>query len=82
MAKIRVLVVDDSVVVRRLVSDVINGDPALEVAGIAPNGTLVFTFPPAASADITSYNDAKAIFNGLEARARVLHVARQRGSAA
>jgi len=51
-------------------------------AGIAPNGTLVFTFPPAASADITSYNDAKAIFNGLEARARVLHVARQRGSAA
>ena len=40
MSKIRVLVVDDSAVIRRLVSDVINGDPALEVAGVAANGRL------------------------------------------
>jgi hypothetical protein len=51
-------------------------------AGITPNGTLVFTFPPDASAAISSYNDAKVIFNGLEAHARVLHEARRRGGAA
>ena len=51
-------------------------------AGVSQNGTLVFTFAPDASRDIASYNDAKAIFNGLEARARVLHEARRRGGAA
>lgn len=38
MAAIRVLVVDDSVVVRRLVSDVLGQDPAIEVVGTAVNG--------------------------------------------
>jgi hypothetical protein len=41
--------------------------------------TLVFMLPPGAARDIGSYNDAKAIFNGLDARARVLHEARRRG---
>ena len=40
MGKIRVLVVDDSFVVRRVVSDVINEDPELEVAGVAINGKM------------------------------------------
>ena len=43
MSRIRVLVVDDSVVVRRLVSDVLSGDPAIEVVGTAPNGKLALT---------------------------------------
>lgn len=38
MAAIRVLVVDDSVVVRRLVSDVLGQDAAIEVVGTAVNG--------------------------------------------
>lgn len=37
---IRVLVVDDSVVIRRLVSDALNADPDLEVVGTAANGRL------------------------------------------
>jgi two-component system, chemotaxis family, protein-glutamate methylesterase/glutaminase len=40
MRKIRVLIVDDAVVVRRIVSDVLSGDPALEVAGTAANGHI------------------------------------------
>jgi hypothetical protein len=51
-------------------------------AGISPGGALVFTFSPSASQDVSAYHDAKSIFNGLEARARVLHAARQRGGAA
>ena len=43
MSRIRVLVVDDSVVVRRLVSDVLSGEPAIEVVGTAPNGKLALT---------------------------------------
>jgi hypothetical protein len=51
-------------------------------AGITPGGSLVFTFPPSASEDVAAYHDAKSIFTGLEARARVLHDVRRRGGAA
>ena len=40
MRRIRVLVVDDSVVVRRLVSDVISADQRFEVVGTAANGSI------------------------------------------
>lgn len=40
MRRIRVLVVDDAVVVRRLVTDVLSGDPDIEVVGIAANGRI------------------------------------------
>lgn len=38
MGSTRVLVVDDSVVIRRLVSDVLSADPDIEVVGTAVNG--------------------------------------------
>jgi two-component system chemotaxis response regulator CheB len=40
MRRIRVLVVDDAVVVRRLVTDVLAADPDLEVVGVAANGRI------------------------------------------
>src|SRR6266508_2401525 len=40
MGKIRILVVDDAVVFRRLVSEVLSSDPDLEVVGTAPNGRI------------------------------------------
>ncbi|HEX7097052.1 MAG TPA: chemotaxis response regulator protein-glutamate methylesterase [Acidimicrobiales bacterium] len=43
MSRIRVLVVDDSVVIRRLVSDVIDSDPELQVVGTAANGRIALT---------------------------------------
>ncbi len=39
-ACIRVLVVDDSVVIRRLVAHALSEDPALEVVGVAANGVI------------------------------------------
>lgn len=36
----RVLIVDDSVVIRKLLSDIISADPELEVAGVASNGKI------------------------------------------
>ena len=38
--KIRVLVVDDSAAIRRIVSDAVSHDPDLELAGTAPNGKV------------------------------------------
>ena len=46
-------------------------------AGFTPGGSLVFVFSPEVAQDIESYHEAKAVFNGLEARARLL--ARARG---
>ncbi|MCL8027653.1 protein-glutamate methylesterase/protein-glutamine glutaminase [Nocardioides bruguierae] len=43
MSKIRVLVVDDSVVIRRLVTDVLAADERIEVVGTAVNGRVAIT---------------------------------------
>ena len=40
MPLIKILIVDASVVVRRLLNNVLDGDPALEVVGTAPNGKI------------------------------------------
>lgn len=40
MSKIRVLIVDDAVVIRRIVSDVLASDPDIEVVGTAANGKI------------------------------------------
>lgn len=40
MKRIRVLVVDDSVVVRRVITQALSSDPAIEVIGTASNGKL------------------------------------------
>ena len=45
-AKKRVLIVDDAVVVRKALSDVLARDPDLEVAGTASNGRFALAnFP-------------------------------------
>lgn len=40
MRRIRVLIVDDSVVIRRLLTDILGQDPEIEVVGIAANGRI------------------------------------------
>lgn len=40
MAKIRILIVDDAVVIRKLVADCLSSDPDLEVVGTAANGRI------------------------------------------
>lgn len=52
MAPIRVLVVDDSVVVRRIVTEVLGRDPAIEVVGTAANGNLALAKLPQLNPDL------------------------------
>ncbi len=63
--KIRVLVVDDSVVMRRLLSEVISSDPELEVAGYAANGQIALALLDQVSPDIITLDVEMPIMDGL-----------------
>jgi two-component system, chemotaxis family, protein-glutamate methylesterase/glutaminase len=65
MPPISVLVVDDSVVVRRLVSDVLNEDPDIHVVGTAPNGEIALAKIPQLNPDIISLDVEMPVMDGL-----------------
>jgi two-component system chemotaxis response regulator CheB len=66
MPKIRVLVVDDSAVIRRLVSDEIAKDPALEVAATAANGKIALARLPQVKPDLVILDIEMPEMDGLE----------------
>jgi|SRR5271165_2704717 len=66
MPKIRVLIVDDAVVMRRLISTVLESDPELEVAGIAPNGKIALARIPQVNPDVITLDVEMPEMNGLE----------------
>ena len=67
MPKIRVLIVDDSVVVRRLLSDVLGSDPDLEVVGAAANGQIALTKIRKLHPDLVTLDVEMPVMDGLEA---------------
>lgn len=71
MPKIRVLIVDDSVVVRRIVSDVLTADPELEVAGTAANGRIALAKIPQVNPDVITLDVEMPEMNGLETLAEI-----------
>lgn len=65
MAKIRVLVVDDAVVVRKLLSDLLNAHPEIEVAGTAANGRLALAKVPLLNPDLVLLDVEMPEMDGL-----------------
>jgi two-component system, chemotaxis family, protein-glutamate methylesterase/glutaminase len=65
--KIRVLVVDDSVVVRRLLANAIESDPALELAGVAMDGQMALERIKTLEPDIVTMDIEMPRMNGIEA---------------
>ena len=65
MAKTRVLVVDDSVVMRRMISDVLQADPALEVVGVAANGKIALQKIPHVNPDIITLDVEMPEMDGI-----------------
>jgi two-component system, chemotaxis family, protein-glutamate methylesterase/glutaminase len=65
MPKIRVLVVDDAVVFRRLVSDELSKDPALEVVGTAANGRIALAKMPQVNPDVVILDVEMPEMDGL-----------------
>ena len=66
MRKIKVLVVDDSVVIRKIVTDALTQDPSIEVAGVAANGKIALQKIPVLKPDILTLDVEMPEMNGLE----------------
>jgi two-component system, chemotaxis family, protein-glutamate methylesterase/glutaminase len=69
--RIRVLVVDDSVVIRRLVTHALEEDPAVEVVGTASNGALALDRIPQMNPDVVTLDVEMPEMDGLEALRRM-----------
>ena len=65
-SKIRVLIVDDAVVIRRLLVEALSGDPDLEVAGWASNGKLALAQIPKVNPDCVTLDLEMPEMDGLE----------------
>jgi two-component system chemotaxis response regulator CheB len=63
--RIRVLVVDDSVVIRRLVTHALSEDPALEVVGVAANGVIALERITQLHPDVITLDIEMPEMNGL-----------------
>jgi two-component system chemotaxis response regulator CheB len=57
--------VDDSVVIRRLLSDVVAADPQMEVAGYAANGQIALAMLDQVSPDIVTLDVEMPVMDGL-----------------
>ena len=67
MPKIRVLVVDDSVVMRRLITEVLQGDPGIEVVGIAHNGRIALQKLSQVNPDVVTMDVEMPELDGVKA---------------
>ena len=69
--KIRVLIVDDSTVARRFLTNVIADDPMLEVVGTAPNGSIALQKIALLSPQVVTMDIEMPEMSGLEALAAI-----------
>jgi two-component system chemotaxis response regulator CheB len=74
MTPIRILVVDDSVVIRKLLSDTLSGDPALEVVGVASDGRIALAKLPVLKPDLITLDIEMPVMDGLETLAAIRKV--------
>ena len=69
--RIRVMVVDDSVVIRRLVTHALEQDPMLEVVGTASNGAIGLQRIPQLNPDVVTLDIEMPDMDGLEMLRRI-----------
>ena len=65
MPRLRVLVVDDSVVMRRMISDALSRDPAIEVVGVAHHGRIALQKIPQVNPDILTLDVEMPEMDGI-----------------
>lgn len=66
MAPTRVLIVDDSATVRRMLSDILGADPEVEVVGVAGNGALALLKVEQLTPDVVTLDVEMPDMSGLE----------------
>lgn len=67
MRKIKVLVVDDSAFMRRMISDILGSDPEIEVVGSARNGQEALAALTALTPDVITMDVEMPVLDGLNA---------------
>jgi two-component system chemotaxis response regulator CheB len=71
MGPVRVLIVDDSVVVRRLLSEILSAEPGLEVAGVAGTGSTALAKVDLLRPDIITLDVELPDMSGLDVLAEI-----------
>lgn len=71
MPKIRVLIVDDAVVIRRLLTDCLAGDPDIEVVGTAPDGQIGLAKISQLNPDLVTLDIEMPVMDGLQTLAAI-----------
>src|ERR1700723_4663624 len=66
MTRIRILVVDDSVVIRKLLSDALSADRALEVVGVASDGRIALSKIALLRPDLVTLDIEMPVMDGLQ----------------
>ncbi|WP_126426409.1 protein-glutamate methylesterase/protein-glutamine glutaminase [Brevibacillus marinus] len=72
MRKLRVLVVDDSAFMRKVISDILAADPQIEVIDRARNGLECIAKVKALQPDVVTLDIEMPLLNGLEALERLM----------
>jgi two-component system, chemotaxis family, protein-glutamate methylesterase/glutaminase len=71
VSRLRILVVDDSVVIRKLLSETLAQDPGIEVVGTASDGRLGLAKIAQLHPDLVTLDVEMPVMNGLEALAEL-----------
>src|ERR1700684_1820324 len=66
MTPVRILVVDDSVVIRKVLADALSADPVLEVVGVASDGRIAMAKIPLLKPDLITLDIEMPVMDGLE----------------
>ncbi len=66
MGRIRVLIVDDSVVIRRVLREVLSSDKEIEIAGVAANGQIALAMMEQVNPDLITLDIEMPVMDGLE----------------
>ncbi|ACV24460.1 protein-glutamate methylesterase/protein-glutamine glutaminase [Methanocaldococcus fervens] len=72
--KIRVLVVDDSAFMRKVISDILNSDPEIEVVGTAKDGVEAVELTQKLKPDVITMDVEMPRMNGLEAVKKIMEI--------
>jgi two-component system chemotaxis response regulator CheB len=71
MSKIRILIVDDAVVIRRMLADCLANDPEIEVVGTASNGQIGLAKITQLNPDLVTLDIEMPVMDGLQTLAAI-----------
>src|SRR4051812_814774 len=74
MKKIRVLVVDDSATMRRLLTEILSSDPEIEVVGGAPEPAIARSMIKELNPDVITLDVEMPHMNGLEFLEKIMRL--------